>query len=119
MTIEGDKIKQLISHYGADKGYTEKSYLVRFCDDNNLNYKQWSAYCSGTQNLGLKIIEVLMDIFPDLNLNWLLKEDVLMFKNKNIFNEPGEVYSKEISNQVLYNKLESIEKKINLVLEKR
>ena len=119
MTIEGDKIKQLISYYGADKGYPEKSYLVRFCDDNNLNYKQWSAYCSSTQNLGLKIIEVLMDIFPDLNLNWLLKEDVSMFKNTNVLNEPGDFYVKEISNQAIFNKLESIEKKINLVLEKR
>jgi hypothetical protein len=60
-----------------------------------------------------------MDIFPDLNLNWLLKEDVSMFESTTVLNEPGEVYEKQISNQAIYNKLESIEKKINLVLEKR
>ncbi|MBC5835781.1 hypothetical protein G6N05_05225 [Flavobacterium sp. F372] len=117
MTIDGDKIKQLISHYSEDKGYLEKSYVVRFCEDNNLNYKQWNAYCSGTQNLGLKIIEVLMDIFPNLNLNWLLKEELNMFKSYNLVEEPREIYTAEISNQALFNKLESIEKKINKVLE--
>ncbi|UOX35283.1 hypothetical protein LXD69_07130 [Flavobacterium sediminilitoris] len=110
MNIEGEKIKQLISNYGAARNYPEKSYVVMFCEDNNLNYKQWSAYISGTQNLGIKIIDILMDIFPDLDLNWLLKN------NSNYVSEPTSNYKKttHITNEMIYAKLEKIDKKLDL-----
>lgn len=74
MNIDGEKIKQLIEIYGETKGYAKKSHLSLFCDDHDLNYKQWTAYCRNTQKLGLKIIYDLITIFPDLNLNWLFKD---------------------------------------------
>lgn len=117
MTIDGDKIKQLISQYGKGKGYPEKSYVVRFCEDFKLNYKQWNAYCSGTQNLGLKIIEVLMDIFPDLNLNWLLKDEENVFLNASEVSEPNKKYGL-VSNEMLMDKLESIQNQLNILNSK-
>jgi hypothetical protein len=45
-----------------------------FCKDFDLNYNQWNAYTRGAQVVGNKITLRLMEIFPNLNLNWLLKD---------------------------------------------
>lgn len=79
MDIEGSKIMRLIEHYGKQKGFEEKHYLRGFTSDLGLNYTQWAAYTRGSQNLGIKVLDQLMQIFPDLNLNWLLKDDPEMF----------------------------------------
>jgi len=115
MTIDGDKIKALIDVYGKSKGYPEKSYIPKFCEDFDLNYIQWFSYVKGRTNPGLKIIYNLVNIFPALNLNWLLKEDSNMFTDPNavfVFEEPGEEYGKEVSNNDIMKKLEIIEKEI-------
>lgn len=109
MVVEGDKIKELIADYSKGKGYPEKSYVTQFCEDFSLNYKQWNAYCNGSQDLGIKIIQILMDIFPNLNLNWLLKDDSSKYLDSNYVLEPKNIYQKEVSNEMLMNKLENIE----------
>lgn len=113
MNIAGEKISRLIEIYGANKGYPEKSYLPMFCDDFNVNYSQWNAYTRGKQNIGAKIIDLLMEIFPDLNLNWLLKDDDNIFigsenETSVIVNEPEPKYSKKIGQEDIYSKLEDI-----------
>jgi hypothetical protein len=50
MYIDGAKIKSLISSYGKDKDYPEKSAM--FCKDFDLNYNQWNAYTRGAQVVG-------------------------------------------------------------------
>jgi hypothetical protein len=72
MYIDGAKIKSLISSYGKDKDYPEKSYTACFCKDFDLNYNQWNAYTRGAQVVGNKI--TINGDFSNLNLNWLLKD---------------------------------------------
>lgn len=73
MNVKGTKIKSLVDYYANMKDYPSKSSLAKFCEDYELNYNQWNAYIRETQAVGIKIIHQLMDIFPKLNLNWLLK----------------------------------------------
>lgn len=113
MNITGEKIGRLIEFYGQEKGYEKKSHLPKFCEDFNLNYTQWNAYTRGAQNVGTKIIDLLIDIFPDLNLNWLLKDEINMFVGKEspqfqFLQEPKEKYSKKIGNEDIYNKLDEM-----------
>lgn len=112
MYIDGDKIKGLISAYGKSKGYPEKSYTAMFCKDFDLNYNQWNAYTRGAQVVGNKITLKLMEIFPNLNLNWLIKEETNMFteedKKEVLVNEPIPNYKKEITLEDIYSKLETI-----------
>lgn len=111
MNVDGNKIKKLIEAYGIEKKYDQKTQLRRFCEDFNLNYIQFHAYSKGSQNLGIKIIYVLMEIFPDLNLNWLLKDEENMFVSKKdltILCEPVVKYGKMVTNSELMAKLEEI-----------
>jgi hypothetical protein len=111
MYIEGEKIRSLISNYGKSQEYPEKSYTAMFCKDFELNYNQWNAYTRGAQVVGNKITLKLMDIFPDLNLNWLLKDELNMFVGKDnllAIREPEPKYSKKIDQEDIYNKLEDI-----------
>jgi len=75
MEISPDKIKKLIELYGMIHNYPKKSYVVFFCRDNDLNYNQWNNYLRGKQSIGMKVISDLMMIFPDLNMNWLFKDE--------------------------------------------
>lgn len=117
MSITKEKIKELIEVYGFRKDYPEKSHLKRWCEDFEFNYTQWNAYTRGSQKIGVKIVEQLIDIFPELNLNWLLKDEPNMFieeiaGNKVILKESIVIYNKEITNLDLMNKLEQIEKEV-------
>jgi hypothetical protein len=115
MNIDGSKIKALIDIYGKGKQYDEKSYTPRFCEDFGLNYIQWSSYTRGSQKLGIKIIYILMNIFPNLNLNWLFKDAQNMFTNDEnpVINEEKAPFSKkEVTNFDLMSKLEEIQEEI-------
>lgn len=111
MYVDGKKLKKLIALYGKEKGYPEKSYVAMFCTDNGLSYNQWNAYLRGSQNLGTKIIQQLIDIFPGVDLNWLLKDETPQFTSKKsdtILDEPASIYGKTITNIDLMKKLEEI-----------
>ncbi|MBC7847222.1 MAG: hypothetical protein H7Y10_12095 [Flavobacterium sp.] len=112
MNIEGSKIKALIEVYGRSKDYPEKSYLPFFCRDFDVNYTQWNAYTRGKQNLGTKIFDLLIDIFPSLNLNWLLKDEGQMFTteeiNAMVLTEPKLNYERNVTNLDLMQKLEEM-----------
>jgi hypothetical protein len=107
MNVDSEKIKMLIEHYGKLKGYPQKSYLMKFAEDFELNYNQWNAYTRGQQVIGLKIIHILMEVFPDLNLNWLLKDDYNMFVTEEIskVSESDPKYSPQIVDE-LYKRVE-------------
>lgn len=79
MDIDKGKVITLIKHYSTEKGYSEKSWLTAFCEDKQLNYKQWHTLLKTDKGIGIKVIDLLVDVFPNLNLNWLLKDDGEMF----------------------------------------
>lgn len=115
MNVDGSKFKKLIEWYGNEKKYEQKSHLRKFCEDFDLNYIQFHAYTKESQNVGIKIIYRLMDIFPNLNMNWLLKDDPNMFTHESgllILSEPKEKYNKKVTNEDLMTKLEEIEKEL-------
>lgn len=111
MNVEPEKIKEIISSYGKAKGYPERSHTARFCDDFGLNYNQWKAYTRGAQDIGIKVIHTLMDIFPELDLNWLLKKEI---KQQNLLQEPKETYG-EITNEDIMVKLNQIHQDIKKI----
>ncbi|MEO8532823.1 MAG: hypothetical protein ABI441_03700 [Flavobacterium sp.] len=118
MNIEGSKIKALIDHYGLEKGYPEKSYTAKFCEDFDVNYIQWRAYTRNTQKAGIKIIYFLMDVFPDLNMNWLLKDERNMFLsqvgNTQVSERPTNI-KKEVTNSDIMKKLIEIHRDLKTV----
>lgn len=106
MNIKGEKIKALIESYSKEKGYPQRAHIVKFCEDFNLNYRQYSAYVAETQPVGLKIVYDLIRIFPKLNLNWL-------------FNNVGEMFLRhenEKENEV-YTNTEEEEASIEAILK--
>jgi hypothetical protein len=118
MHVDGDKIKSLITDYGKSKGYLEKSYVAMFCEDFELSYNQWNAYTRGAQNIGTKVIHRLIEIFPELNLNWLLKDESNRYVSEvkeMIVCEPVEKYDKNVTNEDLMNKLETILSEVNKI----
>jgi hypothetical protein len=111
MNVDGEKIRTLIEVYGKEREYPSKSYLSKFCEDNDVNYSQWNAHIGGRQVVGTKILDKLMYVFPDLNMNWLLKDDPNMFTRgeiKHALSEPPSKYAKNVTNEDLMNKLEEI-----------
>lgn len=122
MYVDGDKIKSLISVYGKNMDYPEKSHTALFCKDFGLNYNQWNAYTRGAQVVGTKITQKLMEIFPNLNLNWFFKDAGEMFIGEDqvqmLVSEPKEKYTKKIGQEDLYNKLEEILVEIKKIKEK-
>jgi hypothetical protein len=50
--IDGAKIKSLISSYGKDKDYPEKSYNQ--CFTGFFDYNQWNTHTRGAQVVGNK-----------------------------------------------------------------
>lgn len=110
MNVDGNKIKQLAEYYSNIKGYPDKSSLAKFCEDFDLNYNQWNAYTRNAQVIGIKIIHQLMEIFPNLNLNWVFKDEGAMFSDELIaeVKHPKERISKEITNNEIFKKLDQI-----------
>lgn len=96
MYVPKEKILLVIEAYGRNKGYPTKSYLRKFVDDFKLNYNQWSAYIGGSQNAGLKALDAIKVAFPNINFNWVYRDDYNMLINENNLevNEPN-LYSKE------------------------
>lgn len=120
MTIDNEKLKRLVAHYGETRNYPVKSYLPMFCEDNGLNYIQWNTYLRGAQKIGMKIVYDLLNIFPNLNLNWLFKDEENMFlineyenndEEIHVVNEIDTKYSTEIVDE-LYKKVEVLSKRM-------
>lgn len=120
MKIDANKIRLLIDKYGEINNIPKSKRLSRFTEDNNLNYKQWAAVLNGAQDAGAVAVDIFMDIFPDIDLNWFIKDikNDYLEENKSIIKleEPAENYKKDITNRQLFIKLNEIlleVKKIN------
>ena len=112
MKIEPSKIKELIDKYGDIHDIPKSKRLKRFTEDNGLNYKQWAAFVNGGQDAGYKVVDIFMDIFPDLDLNWFIKDiEIDNYKTVDklhILGEPSEKPKKEISNNQIFTKLNEV-----------
>jgi hypothetical protein len=112
MYVDGSKIKSLISVYGNSKDYPEKSHTALFCKDFELSYNQWNAYTRGAQLIGTKVTQKLIEIFPDLNLNWFFKDMGEMFISEHDYptnsRVPNVQYSTKTDIDNLNNKLEEM-----------
>lgn len=120
MNVDGKKFIAIIEWYGREKGYAEKSFVSKFCEDFELNYNQWNAYTRGTQNVGTKIIQFLMEKFPRLNMNWFLKDAYNMWENESEIENLGNVAEKipeEISLQAVSNKLEIVQSELKSLIK--
>ena len=128
MVIDARKIKAVIEYYGQIKNYPEKSYITKFCEDFKLNYKQWSALCSGNLPGGYKVVDIFLDIFPNIDTNWLIKNDVPVNGDKFLSSgkiekksakELNEEYTREITNDQLFRKMEEIQFEFRKFSEKK
>lgn len=116
MKIEPSKIKELIDKYGEINQIPERKRLKRFTEDHELNYKQWAAFVNGGQDAGYKVVDIFMDIFPDIDLNWFIKDEegykYEIEEKINLVNEPStekiEKPKKEISNAQIFLKLNEV-----------
>lgn len=118
MHVDGWKIKKLIEDYGRTKGYAEKSYVAKFSEDFKLNYNQWNAYTRGAQNIGTKVIQFLMDVFPDLDLNWLLKKEAEQYPESQQMEILEEPRTNTITPEIIYKKLQEMHKEIRKLTAK-
>lgn len=127
MEVSPEKLRAVVKYWGSIKGYPEKSHLTKFTEELQLNYKQWASMCSGKQVAGSKIVDIVMDVFPSIDLNWLLKTEVpvnddmfnLEKKEVMVLNEPREPLKKEITNEQIFTKLEELQFEIKTGFSKK
>lgn len=118
MDIEKDRVIALIQHYKREKGYPDKSWLSAFCSDHNLNYNQWYTLLKSDKGVGIKIIDLLVNIFPTLDLNWLLKGEGSMFtKGQTELSEPSASYIKTPFEKEVIQRLEVMQSELKTLKE--
>lgn len=118
MDIEKGRVVALIEHYRKAKEYPEKSWLKGFCADNSLNYNQWHTLLKSDKGVGIKIIDILVNIFPNVNLNWLLKGEGEMFTDgKMVVSEPASTYLKTPFEKEVIQRLEAVQNELKTLKE--
>lgn len=93
MTFE-DKLKQLIKSKYNRLG----DLAIKF----DMNYTQLSQYLNG-KKISIDFLNKIINEFPEVDLNWLLREDYL---SKSRVNEHPEVYKTILSNEQIVQKIE-------------
>ena len=80
------RIKEVLLKKGISQG--------ELADGWKVSRQYINAILSGNGSIGIKLINKLVDAFPDLNLNWLLtgKGD-MFFDSQNTMKEPETEYS--------------------------
>ena len=81
MVTAGDRLRQFIESQGLT--------LRQFCLNNDIPYNNFIQNISKTDGLGMTLLKRIMEIYPEMDVNWLLKGDVYTIKKEyNIVNEP-------------------------------
>ncbi|OBQ56066.1 helix-turn-helix transcriptional regulator [Tamlana sp. s12] len=97
MTSFGTKLKPIIKH--------KHKTISAFAEKNGINYTQVSQYLNN-RTPSMEFLEIVMREFPEIDLNWLLRED-----NAHSFfllNEPDEKYEIQMSNEDIVIKIEKL-----------
>tara|TARA_R110002049_G_scaffold206788_6_gene377220 strand:+ start:895 stop:1215 length:321 start_codon:yes stop_codon:yes gene_type:complete len=89
-----EKLKQLIK--------TKYSKLSDLAEKFDMNYTQLSQYVNG-KKVSIEFLTKIIKEFPEVDLNWLLREDV---SNGNNVNETAESYKAMLSNEQIISKIE-------------
>jgi transcriptional regulator with XRE-family HTH domain len=80
------RIKEILLKKGISQG--------ELADKWKVSRQYINAILSGNGSIGIKLINKLIDEFPDLNLNWLLTgKGVMFFESRNTMKEPEAEYS--------------------------
>jgi len=84
--VINSRIKEVLLKKGISQG--------ELADRWKVSRQYINAILSGNGSIGIKLINKLVDAFPDLNLNWLLtgKGD-MFFDSQNTMKEPETEYS--------------------------
>lgn len=92
MKTIGERLSYLIS--------TQKVSMSKFCEIHGLSYQSINPICNNRREIGINIIHDLMEIFPNLNINWLIygtgEINYTKYDDNSkelIINEPGENYA--------------------------
>ena len=88
MKTVGERLKYYIEN---------KEVNVRqFCIKNKIAYNSFHQILNGTRNMGLNTLKQVIDVYPQLNLNWVIKGigSVEISTTGNNISEPESIYGK-------------------------
>lgn len=88
MKTVGERLKYYIEY---------KEVNVRqFCIKNDIAYNSFHQILNGTRNMGLNTLKQVIDVYPQLNLNWVIKGigSVEISTTGNNISEPESIYGK-------------------------
>lgn len=91
-----------------DKGYSRNEF-AELC---NVSGPNMSGYLNGQRSLGIKLIDKIKEVIPDLDINWLLYGEKT--KTEHLVSEPIAEYSSDINIDLAIKKLIDIKTK-NLI----
>lgn len=91
-----------------DKGYSRNEF-AELC---NVSGPNMSGYLNGQRSLGIKLIDKIKEVIPDLDINWLLYGENT--KTEHLVSEPIAEYSNDINIDLAIKKLIDIKTK-NLI----
>lgn len=91
-----------------DKGYSRNEF-AELC---NVSGPNMSGYLNGQRSLGIKLIDKIKEVIPDLDINWLLYGEKT--KTEHLVSEPITEYSNDINIDLAIKKLIDIKTK-NLI----
>lgn len=102
MDTIGKRLTYLIESKGLNK--------AEFCEKFGFNYQAFVPITNDKRTLGIKIINDLMTVFPNLNINWLLYGSGSINasgKQIDLVEEPDEFYKTDIMEKVFLKYLDN------------
>lgn len=88
----GEKLKEVIKQ--------KYSSIRDFADKKEMNYSQVSQYLHG-RKISIEFLFILIEEFPELDLNWLLRDEDFV---ENTVNEKPSTYKIPLKNDEIINK---------------
>ncbi|GGD29121.1 helix-turn-helix domain-containing protein [Hyunsoonleella pacifica] len=98
-----DKLRQLIK--------TKYSKLGDLADKFEMNYSQLSQYVNG-KKVSIEFLIKIIEEFPEVDLNWLLREN----QSNGMLNETSETYKTSTSKEEIISEIEILLKELKTQL---
>lgn len=94
MNTIGERLSYLIKN--------KEVSVLQFCKKYNFSYNSMNSIINNHRDIGINIISDLMEVFPNLNINWLIygtgSVNYTISDNitqEHILDEPGEKYAED------------------------
>lgn len=87
MQTEGERLRYYIE--------SKEVNLRQFCIENDILYTSLHPILTNSRSLGMNILKKIMQVYPNLNINWVLTGmgDIEITEDKkNILRDPSSVY---------------------------